>query len=311
MWEGIELRELRVFLVLAEELHFGRTAERLRVTPSRVSQSLRGLERKLGGQLVFRTNRRVELTALGERFRQQLSAAHDQLAGVLERTHNETHALEGTLRLGLLTAVIEGPHLPAITSAFQRLHPECQVEVSRAPYGDAFECLRRGEIDLLVSWLPHGQPDLVVGPTITRAQRVLAVAQDHPLAGRPAVSLEEIADYLVLPMEETMPRELAETWIPRRTRGGRAIRRLQVPFGQMARDEASQLRQQMSWWIRTGEIVFPTVAPVEALLGPGIAYIPIADMPPLRAALVWPRRTRDPRLRAFVKATRAVLRTAS
>ena len=311
MWEGIELRDLRVFLILAEELHFGRTAERLRLTPSRVSQSLRGLERKLGGQLVFRTNRRVELTALGERFRQQVGAAHDQLVGVLERTHNETHALEGTLRLGLLTPVIEGPHLPAVTSAFQRQHPECRVEVSRAPYGDAFECLRRGEIDLLLSWLPHGQPDLVTGPILTRAPRVLGVAQDHPLAGRPAVSLEETADYLVLPIEEVFPRELAETWSPRRTRGGRAIRRLQVPYGQMARDHASNLRQQMSWWIRTGEIVYPTVAPVETLLGPDITYIPIADMPPLDAALVWLRGTRDPRLRAFIEVTRAVLRTAN
>jgi DNA-binding transcriptional LysR family regulator len=50
---------------------------------------------------------------------------------------------------------------------------------------------------------------------------------------------------------------------------------------------------------------------VETVLGTGIAYIPIADMPPLNAALVWPRQTRDPRLRAFVEAARAVLRTAS
>jgi DNA-binding transcriptional LysR family regulator len=69
MWETIELRELRVFVTLAEELHFGRSAERLGLTQSRVSQSLRELEAKLGGRLVYRTSRRVELTPLGERFR--------------------------------------------------------------------------------------------------------------------------------------------------------------------------------------------------------------------------------------------------
>jgi DNA-binding transcriptional LysR family regulator len=313
MWEGIELRELRVFLVLSEELHFGRTAQRLRVTPSRVSQSLRGLERKLGGQLVYRTNRHVELTALGERFRQQVGAAHDQLAGVLQATHDRNRRLEGTLRLALFTPASEGPHLAAITSAFQRRHPECRVEL--APhYSDPFGCLRRGEIDLLVSWLPHGQPDLVTGPILTRARRVLGVAPDHPLASRPRVSIEEIADYLVIPIEEIFPKDMAEAWTPRNTPSGRPIRRLEIPsgqFGQMVRDDASQARIQTAWWVRTGQIVLPTVAPYMALLGPDIIYIPISDMPPFKAGLVWARRARDPRRRAFIDLARDILRSAS
>jgi predicted DNA-binding protein (UPF0251 family) len=68
MWETIELREIRVFLALADELHFGRAAERLGVTQSRVSQSLRTLEAKLGERLIHRTSRHVALTAAGERF---------------------------------------------------------------------------------------------------------------------------------------------------------------------------------------------------------------------------------------------------
>jgi DNA-binding transcriptional LysR family regulator len=309
MWSTVELREIRVFLALAEDLHFGRAAERLHLTPSRVSQTLRQLEAKLGGQLVHRTSRRVELTARGERFRDEVCGAHDRLMGVLERAYEESEAFTGVLRLGLLTPVIEGPHLPRITSAFQRRHPACRVEVTRAPYGDAFGSLRRGEIDLLASWLPHGQPDLVTGPALTREPRVLAVAEDHPLARRPGVSIEDIADYRVPPMEEVNPKQLAEAWIPRTTPSGRTIRRLQVPFGQLARDDAAQLRHQMSWWIRTGEIVFPTMAPVQAILGPGIAYVPIVDMPPMRSALVWRRRTPDPLLRDFIRIARAVLRT--
>jgi DNA-binding transcriptional LysR family regulator len=65
---GVELREIRTFLVLAEELHFGRTAERLRVTPSRVSQTIRTLERRVGGRLFDRTSRSVRLTPVGEQF---------------------------------------------------------------------------------------------------------------------------------------------------------------------------------------------------------------------------------------------------
>ena len=62
MWEAVELREIRVFLELADQLHFGRAAERLGVTQSRVSQSLRELEAKLGERLLDRTSRRVGLT---------------------------------------------------------------------------------------------------------------------------------------------------------------------------------------------------------------------------------------------------------
>ena len=78
MWETIELREIRVFLALADELHFGRAAERLGVTQSRVSQSLRELEAKLGERLVHRTSRRVALTAAGERFLADVAPAHER-----------------------------------------------------------------------------------------------------------------------------------------------------------------------------------------------------------------------------------------
>jgi DNA-binding transcriptional LysR family regulator len=83
MWQTVDLGEVRVFLTLAEELHFGRTAERLQVTPSRVSQSLRGLEHKLGAQLVHRTSRRVRLTRFGERFLAEVRPPYEQLTGAL------------------------------------------------------------------------------------------------------------------------------------------------------------------------------------------------------------------------------------
>src|SRR5215211_9311710 len=81
MWETVELRDLRVFLTLADELHFRRTAERLDLTPSRVSQTIRELEQKLGAQLVHRTSRRVRLTAFGERLRSEARPAYEELPG--------------------------------------------------------------------------------------------------------------------------------------------------------------------------------------------------------------------------------------
>jgi DNA-binding transcriptional LysR family regulator len=109
MWAMIELRELRLFLTLANELHFGRAAERLHLTPSRVSQTLRELEHKLGGQLVHRSSRRVSLTPLGERFLAEIGPVLDQLAGIIERTQAANRRVEGTLRRASWPPTPAGP----------------------------------------------------------------------------------------------------------------------------------------------------------------------------------------------------------
>ena len=96
----VELRELRLFLVLAEELHFGRTAQRLGLTTSRASQTLRSLERKLGGRrLVDRTSRVVTLTHAGETLRDELAVSVSGLDDVLERARVRG-AGPGLIRVG-------------------------------------------------------------------------------------------------------------------------------------------------------------------------------------------------------------------
>src|ERR671931_2167318 len=118
-WSAVELREIRVFLVLAEELHFGRAAERLHLTSSRVSQIQRELESKLGVQLLHRTSRRVELTVHGKSFRDDAGIVYEQLVALFERTRASTSSLAGPLRLGILQAGIEGPELPVIVDEFE------------------------------------------------------------------------------------------------------------------------------------------------------------------------------------------------
>src|SRR5258707_683975 len=111
MWEMIELRELRAFLVLAEELHFGRTADRLRLTQSRVSQTIRALERKLGTQLAHGTSRQVVLTDGGTQFRAEVSAQVAGLESVLRSTSERGRRVGGPVRLGVMTATVVGARL--------------------------------------------------------------------------------------------------------------------------------------------------------------------------------------------------------
>jgi DNA-binding transcriptional LysR family regulator len=306
VWEAVELRELRVFLTLAEELHFGRTAERLRLTPSRVSQSLRELESKLGAQLVHRTSRRVQLTTHGERFLEEIGPAYGELARVLERTQAAGRSLAGPLRLGLFSGPAEGPHLVTIVEAFGELHPESDVDIVQLSWDDPLAPLREGDVDLIACWLPLEQPDLVVGPTLTREPRVLVVAREHPLAERDGVSLEELAGHTV-PRFDGWPRELHEGLFPTRTPSGRPIPGTRIPAG-----ERNFL--ELAHRVARQELVFPTVASAVPLMSLGLfdlADVPITDTQPARSALVWRRRSRDPKLREFVRTARAVLKRAA
>ncbi|TCC44205.1 LysR family transcriptional regulator [Kribbella capetownensis] len=119
MWSSVELREVRVFLTLCEEMHFGRTAERLHVSPSRISQVLHDVERKLGGQLVYRTSRSVRLTSLGERFRSRVNGPYAAFATAVEVTRTESRSIDGVVRVGLFSAPAAGPHLKAVIDAFE------------------------------------------------------------------------------------------------------------------------------------------------------------------------------------------------
>ncbi|MGH2780311.1 MAG: LysR family transcriptional regulator [Thermoleophilaceae bacterium] len=301
MWQTVELRELRLFLTLAEELHFGRAAERLQLTPSRVSQSLRALEDKLGAQLLFRTSRRVRLTPFGERFIRDVAPVIEQLDGVLERTNAGARRLEGKLRLGVLSGPAAGPQLVRIIKAFESTHPECSVEVAQMSWEDPVASLREGEAEVIATWVPLEQPDLVVGPTLSRQPRVLAVAHDHPLAGRDAVDVEELADHRVVRFDN-WPSELRETAVPSRTPQGRPIQGTAAGVGDRA-------LLGLPVRVARGELVFPTVESAAPYMGElDIAFVPITGMAPLRSALVWRRPARDPKLRAFVRVARDVLK---
>jgi DNA-binding transcriptional LysR family regulator len=278
MWETVELREIRVFLALAEELHFSRTADRLGLTQSRVSQSLRSLEHKLGLELVHRTSRRVTLSPAGERFREEISGAYGELVAALRQTHEVGLAVAGELRLGAHNAAAVGARLLGVIDAFEAANERCAVQVVELSFGDRFHSLRRGEIDLMLTRLPVDEPDLVVGPLVDREPRVLAVAHDHPLASRAAVSIEDIAGYDVGWPDVLIP-TIGDAFIPGETPRGRPIRRLRLGVSSFASHYGH----------------------------PNVRYVPITDMPAAETVLVWRRGNPAPAMREFIRIARESL----
>lgn len=277
----VELRELRLFLVLAEELHFGRTADRLGRTASRVSQSMRALERKLGGCRLFdRTSRVVTLTEAGLALRRELAPAMAELDDAVSRARVRGAGL-GVLRVGVLNAASGGQALNRAIKRFEKTYEGATVRLSTLPFNDRLGPLRRGEVELAVTRLPLRQPDIEIGPLLSQGdRRVVMVATDHPLAARSVVTVEDLADYPVRRPPDG-PEELTEAGCPSRTPSGRPI----VASG-VAINDVSELLLL----IAQGRLVHPTVAPfAEHFRHPDIVAVPLADLPPSSSALCWLR----------------------
>lgn len=294
----IELRELRLFLTLAEELHFGRTAERLGLTTSRASQTLGALERKLGGRRLFeRTSRVVTLTAAGAALREELRPTLAGLDGALDRARVRG-AGPGIVRVGVLNAASGGAVLNRAIKRFEATYDGATVRLWATQFNDRLGPLRRGEVDLTVTRLPLEQPDIEIGPLLSEGDaRVLMVAADHPLAARDEASVEDLADYPVRRPTD-VPEELVEAGCPSRTPSGRPITAADVEVNDIS---------ELILLIAQGRLVHPTVAPfADHFRHPEITVLPLRGLPPSPCALAWLRGREDASRDAFVRAVRGV-----
>jgi len=181
----MELRQLSYFVTVAEELHFGRAAERLHIVQSAVSQQVRRLERELGAELFDRSSRHVRLTAAGERLlpeaRAVLAAADRARAAV---------APPPGLRIGTSTGL--GEHLDRVLAAFARRAPEVPVELVSLPVGERLAGVAGGRLDAAFVRGAEPVPGVRVLP-LWSDPLVAALPAAHPLAARPEIGIGELA----------------------------------------------------------------------------------------------------------------------
>lgn len=298
----VELADIEAFLVLAEELHFARTAERMHVSPARVSQRIRALEHDLGGSLFVRTSRHVALTPLGAQLRDELAPAYKMFGAALDHARDTARSPFGVLRVGF-TATTGGRDLDRLMIAFERRHPGCGIVLHEVTGMDQLGPLRAGEIDVLADWLALDDPDFTLGPSIGAYPWVLAVAADHPLATRESVPARVLTDYPVARWNATsFPRSMLRGIILDRTPPGRCVQMHPTPVRTIG--EGASL-------IARGHAIHPTVAAVShTLAGHDIALIPIRDLEPLPLGLIWVTAHENSRIRALADTARRLTTAA-
>jgi DNA-binding transcriptional LysR family regulator len=189
---AVELRQLRYFLTVAEELHFGRAAEREHIAQPALSQQVRRLEQELGVPLFDRTSRRVSLTEPGRVFvthaRRILEQAEDAIALVRQAGRGR----EGRLRLAYTNGSDRG--VPAaVVRRFRAAHPLVELTLS-TQYDEASRVqLRAGELDAAFFWMPLGDYGDLACRRVATEPLVVAVHERHHLAALDGVTAEHVA----------------------------------------------------------------------------------------------------------------------
>ncbi len=186
----LERHEVEAFLTLAEELHFGRTAERLHVTTTRVSQTIRKVERRIGAPLFERTSRRVTLTPIGRILLDEVGPAWAGVTAGVRRTVDAARGGTGTLIAGFVSAG-GGQLLARAAEHFRTERPGWDVVIREVRLGGGADAVREKAVDVLLTPDPEVGADLVAGDVLLREARWWAVpAEAADVSGLAPLSAE-------------------------------------------------------------------------------------------------------------------------
>jgi DNA-binding transcriptional LysR family regulator len=217
---NVELRHLRSFLVVAEELNFTRAAARLHLAQQALSTQIQQLERELGVTLFVRTTRQVSLTSSGRKLLDQLPGAVSKVDSLLSEIAAQANGA-GQLTLGLLaTSLLE--FTPRLLRTFAAERPNVSVTIRNVPFSDPSGGVRDGQCDAALVWEPFQARDIEC-QALFEDERVAVLAADHPLAKLPRVPAELLAAEPFVWVDDMDP-VARDFWTLSEQRGGRPAR---------------------------------------------------------------------------------------
>jgi DNA-binding transcriptional LysR family regulator len=296
----VEIRQLRYFVAVAEELHFSRAAARLHLAQSALSAQIRALERELGGPLLVRTTRRVTLTPAGEAL---LADAREILAGLDSATARARALLRGegtALVIGTLGPAPGGVLAPLL-ARFGARHPDVRVELRAFDFNDTVLGLRERRADLAFVYAPLDEPDLVLTPLLTE-QRMVVLPRSHRLAHRRELRPAELAGEIFVMQPETTPLEWRDFWMLVDELGYRP-------------PASPYIGENIEEWLHLigrGEGIDTCPGVISRYYAwPEVVFVPLVDAPPSTLVLARHREARHPLIDEFSELALEVARTAA
>ncbi|MDT0613535.1 LysR family transcriptional regulator [Streptomyces lancefieldiae] len=275
----MELRTLRYFVAVAEELHFGRAAARLHMSQPPLSRAIRQLETEVGAALFHRTSAGVTLTEVG-------TVLLDEARGLLDRADRVRERVAAAAGAATLTVGILGdstdPGVTRLADAYRRRHPHVEVTIRETDLTDPTCGLHAGLVDVALTRGPFDERGLTVREL--RADPVGAqLRADDPLARRDSLTAADLADRRWFRFPEGTDPLWQTYWHGGQPRPGPVVRTVR------------ECRQAVLWNGTVGMTL------LDHEPGEGLTVVPLTGMPPSRVLVAWHEGDPNPLIRSFVR----------
>lgn len=284
----LDLRKLRYFVAVAEELHFGRAAERLHIAQPVLSRQIRSLEDELGVEVFDRDRRGTLLTPAGEQLLQDAVPLLASARALLRRAKAAGQDTP-TLTIGFMPGITLTP----ATAAFSTVRPGVNVRLLRTSWDDQVDVLLDGRADIGVVRLPIDQHGLRVRPLFTEPRLVMLPAE-HRLADRVSVTVRDLAGEHLLQDPDAVP-EWRDVALELRDR-----RRPEVPA-------IHQVEEKLELVASGAGICVLPLSTATFYTRPDVIALPVEDIGPNEVALAWVASRRSPLIHDFAEAAAKTL----
>ncbi|MCX5232497.1 LysR family transcriptional regulator [Streptomyces sp. NBC_00233] len=275
----MELRTLRYFVAVAEELHFGRAATRLHMSQPPLSRAIKQLETEVGALLFTRSPVGVTLTPVGAVLLDEARALLDQADRV--RVRVSAAAGVAAITVGILGDSTD-PGATRLAAAFRRRHPGIDIRIRDTDLTDPTCGLRAGLVDVALTRAPFDETALAMRELRTDPVGVVLRADD-PLAGRGRLRLADLGDRRWFQFPKGTDPIWQSYWNGGERREGPVVR------------VVHECLQAVLWNGTVG------LAPLGHDLPAELAVVPLTDMPPSRVVAVWNAGDTNPLIRSFIE----------
>ncbi|MBH8576357.1 LysR family transcriptional regulator [Nostocaceae cyanobacterium CENA369] len=291
----MELRHLRYFVTLAEELHFGRAAERLHIAQPPLSQQIRQLEKELDFELFHRTKRNVQLTAAGQVFLGEVQQIFRQLQQAIEVGQQTSRGEVGKLIIGFVSSAGYNI-LPILLRNFRGSVPGVSLELHELTTDLQLEWLRQGRMD--VGFLrPPVEDNIFSWEIIFQESLILALPETHSLANKSYICLRSLANEPFILFPRILAPGLYDLIISLCQQAG---------FSPTVTQEAIQMQTIVSLVAaEMGVAIVP--ASLQNLQRTGVVYKTVQESTPkVSIAMIWRKNETSPTVQKLVEIVRQI-----
>ena len=285
----MELRHLRYFVTLAEELHFGRAAQRLHIAQPPLSQQIRQLENELGFELFYRTKRQVQLTEAGEVFLHEVQHIFHQLEQAIQTGRQTSRGEKGKLVVGFVSSAAYNI-LPDILREFRSHFPDVSLELHELTTDEQLRQLDANQIDVGFVRPPVNE-DKFDWKQVFQESLMVAIPQTHQLANEPVVSLKSLIDEPFILFPRFLAPGLYDSVISLCQQAG---------FCPNVVQEAIQMQTIVSLVAAEMGVAIVTES-LQNLQRTGVVYKPLVEgTPQVSIAMIWRKNNTSPSLERFL-----------